>query len=402
MRKLADVHDAILTQNAASQVHVDHAERIRVLVVARGFTAGGAERQLLELLRGLDTSRTTALVACFYRGQWHDQAEKIDGVRILDLGKSGRYDIVRFMIRLYREARTFSPQVIYSYAGAADVPVLLISRLLGARVVWSIRNAEPKIDTDDWLPPFLRKLSVATAKYTDGIIANSEVGAAAYAAHGYPPKAISVIPNGINTERFRKKSEEGKALRQRLAIADDAFVVGLVARIDRRKGHDTLVEAAALLSTRDVDYQFLCAGSGNADLLRALKERAAQLEVEDRLHWIGHTDNVIQAYSACDVVVVPSSTEGFPNALCEAMACEVPCIATAVGDTKRILGNLGAWISPGDANGLAREIERLAHSDLSLIGAQLRRRIVEDFSLHTMADSTMRYFEQIVDQRGRG
>ncbi len=175
---------------------------MRVLVIVSCFAPGGAERQLIALLRGADQTRLQISVACLYRRNWHERAQAIPGVTIHHLGKSGRYAFIGVIWRAYRLARALQPDVVYGYMTPQDMIALLVGKLTGARVIWAIRNSHTPLGAHNLLHRFLVLAARALARFPNLIIANSSAGAADYEAAGYPAARIQVIPNGIDLTDF--------------------------------------------------------------------------------------------------------------------------------------------------------------------------------------------------------
>src|SRR5438128_1272138 len=116
---------------------------IRLLFLIRSLDRGGAQRQLVELAKGLDKTRFEVTVATFYDGgALRGEIEGADGVAVLSLHKKGRWDLLPFVWRLLQTVRRVRPQVIHGYMGVANELSLLVGRLVGALVVWGLRASD--------------------------------------------------------------------------------------------------------------------------------------------------------------------------------------------------------------------------------------------------------------------
>lgn len=367
---------------------------LRILFLTRALTRGGAERQLVALAIGLHRRGWQVAVACFYAGGPFTADLEEAGVRVIDLRKHGRRDIVGFTVRLIRALRAYAPDVVYGYMHISNM-LALLARLSGARtrVVWGVRSSDMDWRCYNWLMRPTFWLSSMLARYADCIIANSQAGADYHVAHGYPRERIVVIPNGIDTERFRFDSEGRNRLRAEWGVAATEVLIGVVARLDPMKGHLTFLQTAALLATRESCWRFVCIGDGPAEYSAKLRAEAVKLGLQQRLIWAGARGDMPAAYSALDIVCSSSWSEGFPNVVAEAMACERSCVVTDVGGSASIVADCGAIVPPRNPEALANQIEWLwegAHDALgqSARGSAARRRVLQNFSVEHLVENS--------------
>jgi glycosyltransferase involved in cell wall biosynthesis len=178
-----------------------------------------------------------------------------------------------------------------------------------------------------------------------------------------------------------------RAMRRAWGVAEDAFVIGCVARLDPMKDHANLINAAASFARDNPDARFVCVGTGRADYRAGLAARASSLGLSNYVIWTGELGDVRAAYNAFDVATLPSAFgEGFPNVIGEAMACGTPVVATDVGDARAIVGAYGEVVPPGEpellAAGWTRLRQRLAQD--SGLRAAARAAIVASYGLDAM------------------
>jgi glycosyltransferase involved in cell wall biosynthesis len=189
---------------------------------------------------------------------------------------------------------------------------------------------------------------------------------------------VTTIYNGVDTEWFCKAAPS----------AEHHPVLACVARLTADKGHRDLIEALPALVGRFPRLLLVLAGEG--PLREKLAQQAASLGVVERMRFLGHVADVRSVLAAADVFVLPSYREGLPNAALEAMAMEVPVVATDTDGTAEAVldGETGYLVRPGDPEGLARAVARVLEDDgarASLVcGA---RRLVRDrFDTERAAD----------------
>ena len=164
-----------------------------------------------------------------------------------------------------------------------------------------------------------------------------------------------LLENAIDTDEYRRRAtnEEAKAA---LGLPTDGLVVGAVGRLSAEKAFDVLIRAVRGLRDRGLDVRLVVVGEGDdRDRLEAL---AAELGVADRVALPGWQSDVRHYLEAMDVFALSSLREGLPNVLLEAMALEVPVVATRVAGVPRVVrdGRDGLLVEPGDLPGLTRAL----------------------------------------------
>jgi glycosyltransferase involved in cell wall biosynthesis len=191
------------------------------------------------------------------------------------------------------------------------------------------------------------------------------------------------IPNGIRAQPPCGELERADA-RRSFELPADAMVICAVGRLSVEKGHAVLLDALRSLPRPP---WLLVAGAG--PLERALKERALDLPVR----WLGFVDDARPVYAACDLVVLPSLTEGLPLVALEAMALGRPLLATAVGELPSLLADgAGALCRPNDAAALARALVELLDQPVRREEqtARARQRVHEHYALERTAERIVR------------
>lgn len=363
-----------------------------LVLFIRSLEIGGAERQLVTLALALHAQTIPTHVLTFYRdGQLkHDLDASCVPVETLD--KRGRWDVVPFLWRFVRFLWKSRPAVLYTYLPVANVLGVMLKPLFPAtRIVWGVRASNMDLSRYDWLARVVFRAECRLSRHADLIIANSEAGRQYHLAHGFPGYKMRVIPNGIDTTRFRRNETDRSRVRSEWAIRDDEVLVGLVARIDPMKDHQTFLEAARLTAL-DHRIRFACVGDGDERCRSTLDSIAERLGLSRHLIWAGAREDMAAVYSALDIAVSSSYGEGFSNALAEAMSCEVPCVATDVGDSAWIIEDTGKVVPPRDPGALARGIDwmcGLGPAGRAELGRRARERVETHFSASALADRTL-------------
>jgi glycosyltransferase involved in cell wall biosynthesis len=360
-----------------------------VLFLIRSLHAGGAERQLVTLAIGLHSRGRAVHVATFYPdGELARELESA-GVRVTSLGKRGRWDIASPAARLIRLVRRERPAVLHPYLPDPNLLATLLRPLFPRlRLVWGVRAAYVDMSKYDVVARIAFSAAALASRGADLIIVNSRAGEAYHAARGYPRDRLRVVPNGIDTGRFRPDPEGRERLRTEWGVPREARLVGSVARLDPLKDHATFMRAAAGLADRDPNVRFVCVGGGPESYARELRRQASDLGLDDRLWWAGARSDLPAVYSALDVFTSTSVGEGFPNVVAEAMACGTPCAVTDAGDSAWIVDGLGEVVPVGDHAALIAAWQRILSEPAGPRSAAVRERIVREFSVERLITAT--------------
>ena len=217
---------------------------IHVFFLIRSLNIGGAERQLVELAKGLSKTNFKITICLFYNeGVLLKELHSIRNVKIITLDKSGRWDIFRFFFRLIRILKSLNPQILYSFLPEANIAGLIAGKISGVpRIVWGVRASNMDVSHYDWLAGISLWLSALMSRFPNAIIVNSHVGKEFHRSIGYNTNRMIVMPNGIGTDRFKPDHSAGLRVRDEWGIDEKTVSIGLVGRLDPMKDHTTFSE----------------------------------------------------------------------------------------------------------------------------------------------------------------
>lgn len=369
-----------------------------ITLLVRSLGVGGAERQLVSLAVGLRDRGAEVEVVSFYPGGELAQALQTAGIAHHVVGKAGRWDVLRFTGRLLRHLRKREHLILYGFLPLPNIMLALCRPFLRhATIVWGVRSAGMDLAAYDWLSGLSYRLESLLSAVPDLIIANSHAGARHARERGFPGGRIAVVPNGIDMQAFAFDAQGRERVRAELGLSPRDFAVGMVARIDPMKGHETLVRAASRVLEKFPDAVFVFVGSGDEPLRRRLDALAHSLSVDHRIRWVPERPDMAAVYSAFDVFCLPSRGEGFSNAIAEAMACGRACVVTDVGDSAAIVGDCGRVVPPGDAGALAGALVELMSSDRQSVAGRCRQRIERNFAVERVVTETLQVLSRAAD-----
>jgi glycosyltransferase involved in cell wall biosynthesis len=281
--------------------------------------------------------------------------------------------------------RAFNPDIVqgWMYHGniAATIAVFLSSPIQRKiRLFWNVRqtlydSTKEKSQTR-WLIVLGRWLSF----FPCSIIYNSHLSAEQHCNAGYLSKKTKIIPNGFDLQKFKSNKQYYQQFRKELKVSENAILVGHVSRLHPMKDHATLLRAidrvidnlSGIGSKQEV--LFLLIGYGVT----------SELSKNPAIRFLGERSDIPKIMSALDIVVSSSAWgEGFPNVIGEAMASEVPCVVTDVGDSANIVGEYGLVCPIKDDKCIANSLLQLIDNkeERKIAGRQARKRINENYSM---------------------
>jgi glycosyltransferase involved in cell wall biosynthesis len=207
--------------------------------------------------------------------------------------------------------------------------------------------------------------------------------------YGFPAARLALIPNGVDTERFHPCPDDG-TLRAQWGVPPGVPLLGVIGRLSRQKGHQVLFDALPQIWQAFPQAHVVLAGAG--ELEDTLRSRAALIDQQDRLRFVGQQHDVPRVLAALDLFVLPSLYEGLSFAALEAMATARAIVATAVDGTSEAItdGHTGLLVPPGAPEPLASAIVRLlGEAPLrAQLGKAARERAVRYFDQRQMLQHT--------------
>ena len=329
----------------------------RIVIVIGALATGGAERVATTMANAWAAEgRQVWLVSTYLHGRacgypLHPQVTTVLLSDQLRGRRLPRWLGVLWKLRaLRRTVRAIGPDTVVSFL--TNVNVLTIVALAGLRLPLIVsERTDPAADIE--LPWSVRRARVLLYRRADALVVQSAAAAQRYAARWRGPARVAVIPNPLPRELSVAPLRAGQAGR-------GGVVIGM-GRLGAEKGFAKLIGAYAQALGADASWSLEIWGEGP---LRAdLQQLITRLGLDTRVRLCGATTQPWTVLAAAQIFVLTSQYEGFPNAMLEAMAVGLPCIAFDCPSGPRELADGGAAatiVPPGDVDKLASSLQRLA------------------------------------------
>jgi glycosyltransferase involved in cell wall biosynthesis len=366
-------------------------EPIRVALLIDTLRPAGAEKQLVTLATGLERRRFAPRVVCLTDTGAYEATLRKAGVPVTLLGKRHKVGGLAFG-RLRALLRREQPHILHTWMFTCNLYGRLAAlglpiATLASEVVADVTKSSVRLIIDRLLAPSTRAFYV-----------NSTMVARFYHERcGIPLDKLVVIPNGV---RVPELARVARVHRAGLGVREDAFVVCGAGRLFPQKGFDQLIEALGTPRLRARNVELIIAGEGPSR--GTLESLAAAHGLADRVHLLGHREDLPSVFRAADAFVLSSLYEGMSNALMEAMALGLPCVVTPVEGVQELVVHeqcalvVEASASEPIAAALGRLLEDPALA--RRLGAAARDRMARSFSI----EANVRRFETLYADLARG
>lgn len=374
--------------------------KLNILRVITWLPVGGIERRLVAVLPRLDRERFNVSLVCIReRGPLADELEAA-GVPVEVIPFKSRWDplALRRLAGFMRENRI---DLVHSHMYRANVPATVAARLAGVKNVWcQVHNV------GTWETRRQAWMDRTLCRWRTGMIAVSErVRRDVMEQLGLPAGRVRVIYNGVDIGRFRSARARRDSIRAREGAAPEDIVFLFAARLVPQKRCADFLAALGRLQAMQggrqrADFRIGAWILGDGPLRGELEQAAAALPHPAAVRFFGKRADVEEFMAGADAFVLPSTREGFSNALVEALASGLPCIATDVGGNAEAVrdGREGIVTPALDVDRLASAMASLAHN------GELRRTLAaaaalraERFSLDRMISEVEALYGQKKD-----
>lgn len=358
-----------------------------------GLGKGGAETMLYQILKYRTDPALTHRVISFGVSHYYEQPIRDLGIELIELPL--KKNPVSALLRLPGLVKGSDTLCCWMYH--ANFLGYLFGRIAGVKkIVWCIRhsNLDPALNSSMTLR--INRICARWSSKVSAVVYNGNRARTAHEAAGYCPDVGCVVDNGCDCQEYAPDPQAGADLRRELGIADDRKIILSLTKDTPIKDIPTFLRAFAALKSIRPDTAAVLCGPGVVDTNENIAGLCRELGLVpgQDLYLLGMRHDVPRLLAGCDLYVLHSAGEAFPNALLQAMACGCLCVSTDVGDARRILGNDNWVTTSGDFDQLSEKMTELlclSAERASMLRERSRRRALGEYEIRNVISAYEEY-----------
>ena len=367
---------------------------IRILFIIPTLDRSGAEKQLTLLATRLPRDEFQVEVCALTRGGPYEAELRAAGIPVTVLGKRLKLDPVA-ALRLSRLIGRGKFDIVHTWLFAANWHGRAMAWLRGVPILVASERC-----ADEWKGSLELTLDRVLAPRTDAIVVNSRAVLDFYGSHGVDPSKLVLIPNGIMPDA--PPVIDRAAVLQEFDVEPDAQVLGYVGRLWPQKRVRDAIWAVEVIRNIKPKIMLLVIGDGpeRMDLI----DYAEKVEIDDRIRFLGHREDVPRLMAAMDVLVLPSEFEGMPNSVMEAMNAGLPVVASNIPGNNELVveGETGFLVPIGDTKALASRVNQILDDGVlrARLGQAGQRRVRDLFAVEKMVGAHATLYRELAVKKG--
>lgn len=351
---------------------------------------------MLRIIKLLPRDRYRCAIATFKTAPAIGSLEAFDcPVHVLSVNRGDRLSPLKTALRLHALIRSERVNIVHTFFATSDLLGGLVAKLSGCKVISSRRDMG-----------FMRspKQSFAYRRLSgcfDQVQTVSDaVRGFSIGEDGLQPEKVVTVYNGVELNPQARRGSRD-ALLARIGLKEASHLVVSVGNVRPVKGYEVLIRCAARVCRELPKAVFVVAGEVHSqDYFGRLQELIRSQGLEENIRFLGLTQEVPFILGNSDVFCLLSHSEGFSNAILEAMASGLPCVVTRVGGNDEVVkeGKTGFLVEDGDADAAAAGVLALLHNPAlaGQMGDAARRRVQSEFTTEAMVRSIVGHYDMLL------
>lgn len=377
--------------------------KVKIGYVVSSLGYGGVEKYVIDIANRLDRQKFIPVIFTFKKGGPLKQHLESD-ITVHEFNKRKGNDPV-FPFHLAGLLKKEAVDVLHSNNWSTFVESVIARKIAAIPVLLHAQHGIEKNEAKQESPRkrfFRNRLRFISSLMCDCVVVVSQATRDFVCKEwGTSTQKVTLIYNGVDVDSFLQRDIEGEQLRSSLQISKDDIVIGSVGRLMPVKNYPCLVKAFSKISSSQDNVRLMLIGDGNQ--YGELRRLANSMGLDDKVIFLGQRSDVKKLLSVLDIFVLPSFSEGVSLALLEAMAAEIPVVATNVGGNPEVVipGENGLLVPSNNETELANALMSLVdnkekRSELALAAHD---RVANHFCLKRMVEEYENLYLSLMDKR---
>jgi glycosyltransferase involved in cell wall biosynthesis len=364
---------------------------INILIVVTSMGPGGLESYIVNVLSAIDRTKfKVIIVSTGKNNKWYDN--ELSQLGVSNIYCPNAYTQLGYIYNLQKIIKNQGVDVVCDFRNDFAAPTLWAAKCAGVKS----RVAMYRSTKRAFKPTLSRRLYAGllhrcTRCWATKILGNSKKVLDSFYPNWHENSRFAVVYNGVNIDKFLP-NESGQSVRNEFGIDCGKIVIGHVGRFHNAKNHENIIKVFARLKAENDDVHLMLVGEG--DLRWKVDRMIQEYGLEGDVSIVGLRKDVHRMLNAMDIFFFPSLYEGFPNALLEAMACELPVIASNISEIVEIMPEefYRYLFNPYDVEGFVDALKPLLLNKHTRkkIGSQARIWVEQRFSIKASAHTLVR------------
>lgn len=374
----------------------------RVLHLISGGDTGGAKTHVINLLNGLNGRTEKLMLVTLMESDFTEEAKALE-IPLTILHQKTRFDfsVVRKLRALILDNRI---NLVHVHGARANVVATVLKRTMGGLPMVTTIHSDYRLDDyrgGRLLSMVFRKINERALRSFNDYIGVSDRFRDMMIARGFDEGGhVYAVYNGISFSPIAKPVPRVEFLARYNVPADgDRVYVGIMGRLDPVKNQRLFIEAAGEALKANGHLEFLVAGDGV--LKKELEERARELDIGEKIHFLGYVEDPESFYEAIDINVLTSLSESFPYVMLEGARAFRPLVTTNVGGVAKVVenGRTGFVIESRAPQDFAEKILLLAGDGpkREAMGMAIHEVVKSRYSMERFIDEHLRIYRDILD-----
>lgn len=355
---------------------------------------GGAEKMVYNIAKYANLEKFDIIVISLLPDEGYKEQMEKNGIKVYNLNiKKNPFHSMKKIVSILKQTDTLFCWMYY----ANLIGYFCGKKAKVSKINFGIRQSNINKDVMKWKTRLINRIcaKLSNSKYITNIIYNGEKAKDVHERIGYNKEKSKIIINGCEISIFKyNKDSRKKMLQENNNLKDDCIWIMSATRYNKMKDIPNFLNSMKIVKEKHSSIQIFMCGNGftqdNQELMNLINKNRFKLNQDVFL--LGLVNNLPDIFSACDLYVLHSAGEAFPNTLIEAMSCEIECVSTDAGDVSKIYPNKNNIVPIQNTELLSKKICEVLEGDVKKRHPEYREVIKKKYSIENVVKLYESYY----------